>query len=275
MEQAITLNYIQIRRKSSEKRPLAEAVKLCREAGFTNFDYISDSFENALRDREILDSMQVKVTQSHCPFFRYQDDGLNKFKSAASEAVKSAAALGAQFFVVHADEYRMDDEISFDKMLKITHEYLAPVVDLCGEYGMRVAVENLFEEKGRPHRTRFCSEAEEVIGVIESFPDTGIGCCWDSGHHHVSFGDEDFFEKLEMLAPYILCTHIHDNRYGVDMHKPAFFGTIDWERVISVLKKYDYNGDFNWEFVHDRVPDEVYGEYLRFIHASGNYLLNL
>jgi len=275
MEQAIYLNYIRIRRKSSEKRPLAEAVRLCKEAGFTRFDYFSDSLDDAKRERELFDSQAVKVIQSHCPFFRYQDNGLEKFRRTAEEAVKIAAALGAEFLVIHADEYRMNDEISRKEMLKITREYLAPVVDLCGQYGLKAAIENLFEEKGPGHRTRFCSEAEEVIDVIESFPGTGIGCCWDSGHHHVSFGDEDFFEKLEMLAPYILCTHIHDNRYGVDMHKPAFFGTIDWERVISVLKKYDYNGDFNWEFVHDRVPDEVYGEYLRFIHASGNYLLNL
>ena len=42
-----------------------------------------------------------------------------------------------------------------------------------------------------------------------------------------------------------------------------------------LLKKYHYQGDFSWEFVHDRVPDAVYGEYLKFINASGNYLLNL
>ncbi len=275
MEQAIYLNYIRIRRKSSEKRQLAEAVKLCKEAGFTRFDYFSDSLDDAKRERELFDSQAVKVIQSHCPFFRYQDNGLEKFRRTAGEAVKIAAALGAEFLVIHADEYRMNDEISRKEMLKITREYLAPVVDLCGQYGLKTAIENLFEEKGPGHRTRFCSEAEEVIDVIESFPGTGIGCCWDSGHHHVSFGDEKFFEKLEMLAPYIICTHIHDNRYGVDMHKPAFFGTIDWEKVMEVLKKYHYQGDFSWEFVHDRVPDAVYGEYLRFIHASGNYLLNL
>ena len=275
MEQAIYLNYIQIRRQSTQKRSLEEAVQLCKNAGFYRFDYLSDVLDDAERDREIFDKAGVKVIQSHCPFFRYKEDGINKFKEEAPKAVKAAAKLGAEFFVIHADEYRMNDEISFDEMMKVTREYLAPVIDLCAEYGLRPAIENLFEEKGRPHRTRFCSEAEEVIGVIESFPGTGIGCCWDSGHHHVSFGDDDFFPKLEMLAPYIICTHMHDNRYGVDMHKPAFFGTINWERVMEILKQYNYPGDFSWEFVHDRVPDAVYGEYLKFIKASGDYLLSL
>lgn len=275
MEQSINLKFVQLQRLNSKKRPLSEAVKLCKNAGFHRFDYLSDSLEDAYREKDFFDSQSVKVIQSHCPFFRYQEDGLNKFKAAAPQAVKIAAALKAEFFVIHADEYRMNDDISSKEMLKKTYEYLAPIVDLCGEYGMKVAVENLFEEIEAPHRSRFCSEVEEVIAVINSFPGSGIGCCWDSGHHNVAFGTEKFFEKLEILAPYIICTHMHDNNYGRDMHKPAFFGNIAWEKVTEILKKHHYAGDWSWEFVYERIPDALYSEYLKFIHAAGSCLLNM
>ena len=78
-----------------------------------------------------------------------------------------------------------------------------------------------------------------------------------------------------MLAPHIVCTHMHDNRYGIDMHKPAFFGGIDWKKVMEILKKAGYQGDFTWEFVYERIPDGLYKEYLHFMHSIGDYLSKL
>lgn len=80
-------------------------------------------------------------------------------------------------------------------------------------------------------------------------------------------------EKLELLAPYIICTHLHDNNSQHDMHKPAFIGNIEWENVVDVLKRHHYAGDLSWEFVYERIPDALYGDYLKFIHATGCFLL--
>lgn len=275
MMQSIHLNHLQIRRNALALRSLPECISLCKKAGFEYFDYLPDDLSTASADREIFDSLGVKVIQSHCPFWRYEKDGLSKFRQIAPEAVKSAAILGAEFFVIHADEYRIYPDMPFDHVVKCSREYLAPVIDLCGEYGLKPAIENLFEEKDRNARTRFCSQVEDVIAVIESFPGTGIGCCWDSGHHNVSFGNELFLEKLEMLAPYIICTHLHDNFQTRDTHNPAFAGSVPWEDVMAVLKKHQYNGPLNWEFAHGIFPDEVYEAYLNLIKVSGNYLSTL
>lgn len=273
--QSIHINHLQIRRNSPELRPLDHTIKLCQQAGFDYFDYLPDDLENAAADREIFDSLGAKVIQSHCPFFRHKPNGLEIFKKCAPQAVKSAAVLGAEFFVIHADEYRLEPGMSFHHALKATREYLAPVIDLCGEYGLKPAIENLFEEKNRDDRTRFCSRTDEVIAVIESFPGTNIGCCWDSGHHNVSFGKNDFAEKLEELAPYIICTHLHDNYQNRDVHNPAFVGSIEWEKAMAILKKHHYNGVLNWEFAHGAFPDEIFETYLKLIKVSGDYLSTL
>lgn len=281
MEQAINLEFVQIRRGTEEKRSVTEALDLCREAGFMRLDFLTDVqtpdyLEQAKKAREVIDARGMKVIQSHCPFFRYGENGLAKFKEFAPKAVEAAAILGAEFLVLHADEYRSGGAFDAAESLRQTREYLNPVIDLCVAKGVRPAIENLFEDQyGGPGRSRYTSEAEEVVAVIESFPGSGIGCCWDSGHHNVSFGEEKFFEKLNILAPYIVCTHMHDNKYGKDMHKPAFFGTIDWEKVMEILKNAGYQGDFSWEFVYERMPDALYKEYLHFMHSIGEYLCKL
>ena len=281
MELSINLDFVQLRHGTDAKRSVEEALDLCREAGFMRLDYLvnvlnPDYLEQAKLAREALDARGMRVIQSHCPFFRYGENGLAKFKEFAPRAVEAAAVLGADYLVIHADEYRSGGEFDAAESLRQTREYLAPVVDLCVQKGVRPAIENLFEDKfGGPDRSRYTSEAEEVLAVLESFPGSGIGCCWDSGHHNVSFGEERFFEKLEMLAPHIVCTHMHDNRYGIDMHKPAFFGGIDWKKVMEILKKAGYQGDFTWEFVYERIPDGLYKEYLHFMHSIGDYLSNL
>lgn len=281
MELSINLDFVQLRYGTDAKRSVEEALDLCREAGFMRLDYLvnvltPDYLEQAKLAREALDARGMRVVQSHCPFFRYGENGLEKFKEFAPRAVEASAVLGADYLVIHADEYRSGGEFDAAESLRQTREYLAPVVDLCVQKGVRPAIENLFEDKfGGPDRSRYTSEAEEVLAVLESFPGSGIGCCWDSGHHNVSFGEERFFEKLEMLAPHIVCTHMHDNRYGIDMHKPAFFGGIDWKKVMEILKKAGYQGDFTWEFVYERIPDGLYKEYLHFMHSIGDYLSKL
>jgi len=170
------------------------------------------------------------------------------------------------------------DGAAFDpeEVLAKTEEYLAPVIDLCVENGIRPAIENLFEDcfSQNGQRTRYTHLPEEVLAVIDRFQGSGIGCCWDSGHLNVSSGGESLFlENLKILAPHIICTHIHDNCYGIDMHKPPYFGSIPWEEVMKILKANRYAGELCWEFVYERIPDELYADYLHFVYAAGEYLI--
>ena len=280
MRQGINLGFVLKKRNAPDRSP-GEAVALCRDAGFSIVDYLTPVVEEDWREqaeaaRELMDSCGVEVHQAHCPFFRYKEGGLKLFAEYAPRAVRAASILGAEFFVIHADEYREPDSFDFERILRKTREYLAPVVDLCAQAGIRPAIENLFEdgfETPTGGRSRFTSKTEEVIAVIESFPGSGIGCCWDSGHAQCAYG-EHCIDELEKLAPYVTCTHMHDNSYGVDQHKLAFFGNLNWERVMEILKNAGYPGEFTWEFVYERFPDVLLPDFLRLAHKTGEYLIH-
>lgn len=281
MKQGINLGYVCHRRNSEEKRELAEALILCREAGFSELDYLSsvqtdDYRETAHFCREAMERAGVKVHQSHCPFFRYRENGISLFREFAPRAVEAASVLGAEYLVIHADEYRPSGPYDPDEVLERNYDLVAPVVEQCLERGISPAFENLFEDHlGAPDgRSRFCSEPEEVLALVERFHDPRVGVCLDTGHAQCS-GGNDHIRVLELLENHLFCTHIHDNYYGCDLHLPAFFGTVCWESVMSRLAACGYSGNFTWELVYGRFPDPLLPDYLAFLHRIGEYLLNM
>lgn len=270
-----------IRRNSQERRPFEEALDLCQRSGFLLFDYLSpimpdDYVEIAQRQRAAMDARGMKVVHSHFPYFRYSGPGVReKILNAAPRAVKAASILGAQYLILHGNEYVCETFDSQECLEKST-EYLRPVVDLCAEHGIQPLIENVGESVLSEKRYHFGAKAEEVLAHIDAFSYANAACCLDTGHLRVAYADDDsFLNAMELLAPKTVCTHIHDNAYGHDLHKPAFFGTIPWEKVMSILKKHGYSGVLSWEFVYERIPDAIYNQYLDFIHASGEYLIDI
>ncbi len=281
MKQGINLGYVCYRRNSEEKRDFTEALALCRNAGFTEFDYLSSVLTDDYREtahfcREALDRAGCTVHQSHCPFFRYQENGIRQFRKFAPRAVEAASVLGAKYLVIHADEYRPAGAYEPDDVFERNYDLMAPIVELCLKYGISPAFENLFEDhlSGPSERSRFCAEPEELLALVERFHDPRVGVCLDSGHAQCSRG-KAHIGVLELLEKHLFCTHIHDNYYGGDLHLPAFFGTIDWERFMHRLSVSGYSGNFTWELVYGRFPDPLLPDYLAFLHRIGEYLLNM
>ena len=281
MKQCINLGFVMIRRNSKENRPFQEALDLCRNADFMLLDHLSpiendDYLDVARRQRDAIDAMGMKVVHSHFPIFRYDGPGVReKILNAAPRAVKAAHALGAQYMVIHGNEYvceTFDSQVCFRE----STEYLRPVVDLCAEHGIVPLIENMGENVQSKNRLHFGARAEEVLAHIDAFSYANAACCLDTGHLRVAYRDDDsYLHAVEQLAPYIACTHIHDSAFGYDLHKPAFFGTVPWEQLMGILKKHGYAGVLSWEFVYERIPDALYPQYLAFIRAEGEYLNDL
>ena len=256
-----------------------EAARLCREAGFEYVDCHVNFTENPeylkiARDlRSAYDRVGVRVHQIHMPLFRFRkdEDSVALFRANAPRAMECAAILGAEFAVVHADEYRIKspDEWDAEKVFEITADYMAPVVELGRKYGILPAVENLYEDHlNVPEncRSRFSGETEEIIALADAF-NGGMGICWDFGHGQVAAG-EKMPDELRKVGKRLVTTHIHDNHSGRDLHLPPFFGKVEWEKVMPYLGSIGYDGPLSLELLRSSFPDGLIAEILRFLYAD-------
>ncbi len=259
-----------------------ESAMICRAAGFHYLDMNAPTygFESgwfdkvkALRDR--LADEGVRVWQSHAPMNRYKREDFAVFDQKQMRAVEAAKAIGAEYIVFHADEYRAPD-FKFDPEVAFEFEYkrLVPIVEHATEFGIKVAIENTFDDCGpeRGHQ-RFTAEPDELISLVERFnaPDEVV-CCWDFGHASVT--NFDMTESLKKLAPYVKCLHVHDNYHwkGGDWHLPPFLGKTDWKAQMDILRSAGFDGAFNVELVYGNLPDPILVEYLRFVYKACEYI---
>ena len=280
MKQGINLNYVLLKRNSDEKRSLSEGLALCKEAGFLELDYLScwncdDYIYQAKRARDLFDENGCVVHQSHCPFFRYQPNGIDLFNSASKRALEITKILGAKYFVVHADEWPIKGEkYDCSQVLEKNYELMAPLVDACAKLDILPAFENLFDDTSRIDdggRDRFSAKSEDLLGLLEKFGFKNVGICLDTGHAYVSY-KRDVLDFVRQVAPYVVCTHIHDNKSTGDLHQPAFAGTLPIEEIFTILKSNGYAGNLTWEMVYGRYPDEIIPDFLNLLYKSGSYI---
>ena len=51
--------------------------------------------------------------------------------------------------------------------------------------------------------------------------------------------------------------HVHDNKYGIDMHLLPYFGSADWDGFSNALKEIGFNGSFSLEALPPYKLDET------------------
>ena len=279
MELSFSLNYLMQDYRGRKLRNIADAVPFVRGAGFGYVDYTpdfrSDEWEaSAHRDRAILDKAGITVEQTHAPFNRYMAHPDELFPVYVRRLVEASKILGAKYVVFHADEYRTVDRYDEKEILDFTYDYLAPYVELASRLGLTVAVENVFDDAKWPYidgKSRFTSRIGELKAVIERFNSPDVRCCWDFGHARCAFGG-DMASSLREVGKYVVCTHVHDNYYGKDLHLVPFLGDVDWKENMTALKEAGYGGKLSFEFVYGVLPDEILPEWMKYVHLTGEKL---
>ncbi len=259
---------------------------MLKEYGFSYFDYLVPRTESwaddAARFREFAEAAGVHVHQSHAPIYRNRSDvPREEVQKAYLLAVDAAAAIGARYLVVHADEYCPPPGEIYDseKVVRNQIELFLPVAERAAHAGIQIACENVTQNNEVP-RSRCSCTAEELLGIIEGLngtaevrPDNPAGCCWDFGHGRMWYGDESP-KALEKIVPYLLCTHVHDNR-SRDDHQPPFTGKMDWPPLMKVLHDGGYRGNLSLELHYGRFPESVLPAYLNFCRAAGEELIRM
>ena len=283
MELGINLEYLLKQRGTKSPRDFEEAAALCKNAGFSlvdfSSDFISDDWmEKAAFHRETLDRYGISVEQTHAPMNRYGSYDKVRFWEYYRRCFEISKILGAKYVVVHGDEYTTTDRYDPKEIVEYTYGYLAPFVDYAAKNGLVVAVEDLFED-GCGNRvdgkSRFTSRIDELLAVVERFNTPSVQVCWDFGHANCAYGKEKMLDALKQVGRYLVCTHVHDNYYGKDLHLMPFLGEIDWESHMKYLSECGYKGNFSFEFVYGGIPDSLLPESMKMAHRVGETLLEM
>lgn len=255
---------------------MEEAAAAAAKVGFTALDYTpavrKDEWQEILdRDLETFARNGLRVNQTHAPFNRYGSCG-DRHRLVLERAYEATKRSGAKYMVVHGDEFPFDQmEYTPERAEDYNYEYFAPYAERAAKDGVVLAFECLFQEPNRVDKPRHCQTAEQLKSLIERFGCDSVRCCWDFGHANVALGEAQA-EKIAYLSPYIVCTHIHDNFGGIDMHYTPFYGKVDWKACMDALRAQPYPGTLNLELHRGIVPRPLLESRLRLECDTLKYL---
>lgn len=128
----------------------------------------------------------------------------------------------------------LTSECEAPKYNEIGLNRIKEIVDYALLLGIKVAFENT-KIKGY------------IDYVLKNIDNENVGFCFDSGHYHAYF-DDDF--DFELVKNRIFAVHLHDNDKSGDQHLIPFDGTIDWDKIVNILKYCNYNGPITLELCY-------------------------
>jgi sugar phosphate isomerase/epimerase len=96
------------------------------------------------------------------------------------------------------------------------------------------------EPFARKHNIRIAVENgnfEAMKKLFSEYAPEYLSLCYDCGHGNLR---PDGLDQLESLKERLVSVHLHDNDGSGDQHKIPFSGTINWERLASIMAKSSY-----------------------------------
>lgn len=292
MKLSTSTNILEDARENGEMKldvlSVEECIESCAEAGYKyidiNFDGLSRPGNPLTRDgwkdwvyglKSFSDKIGVEFNQSHAYFYNHAELSPSEIKwreELVQRSIIASGIMGVKWVVMHPMNVADKVWYSYEESLKYNLEYFKGHIELVKENNVGIAIENMIEpKKGR----RYATSTEELIELVDTIDDPSVGICWDFGHANISGLDQ--VEALRAVGKRLKATHVNDNHGETDEHLAPYYGNINWNEIMSVLKEIEYEGDFAFEIHHftDVLPATFRKDILKFTFALGNHLLEL
>jgi len=147
--------------------------------------------------------------------------------SRFNAAVEVAGLIKARCIVFHSGYEKWKYDHSIEPWLGNSLSFWPEVLKRAGEAGVKVAIENIFEEE--PGGLRL---------LMEGLDTSVAGICFDAGHFNL-FSRLPLKAWMDSLKDYIIELHLHDNRGDRDSHLPPGDGTFDFRELFELLEGRD------------------------------------
>ncbi len=167
----------------------------------------------------------------HAPFMDLNPGAVDAMVRSATQVrfrqlLDVAAILKPRAAVFHAGYDRWRYAGRKDIWLENSIDTWRMVTDAASNIGMRVAVENVFDE-----------DPEALFLLIEKIAKPDFGFCFDAGHFNL-FSSVSMEQWFARLGRYLIEVHLHDNDGAEDSHWAIGRGKIDFEKFFSLRRKY-------------------------------------
>ena len=146
---------------------------------------------------------------------------------------------------------------------------LLPFAKSCG---VKIATENMWNwDKAKNCAIpSACSNPESFNAHLDAVNDADFVACLDLGHAEMKGLGTSAAEMILKLGHRIAALHIHDNDKWHDSHQIPFSMEIDFDKIITALKKIKYKGYFTLEagyYLSDHNEENVF-EGVKALYAS-------
>ena len=212
---------------------------LIRKSRFNLEIFFGSKIFDSLTDSDITD-LKKKLDHSprlsfHAPFMDLSPGAVDLevrkvTMQRFSRILDFAEVLKPAVIIFHSGYERWKYAHKTDIWLEQSLKTWIPVNERASDIGVKVAIENVFED-----------EPENLTLLAREMDSPNFGICFDTGHFNL-FAKPALSEWLQMVKPYILAAHIHDNNGHADEHIVLGDGTFDFSTFFRELK--------GTEFVH-------------------------
>jgi sugar phosphate isomerase/epimerase len=184
-------------------------------------------------------------------------------RMAGIELVKNrlqmTARLGGDVLIIHIPSTEPPESRAM--WLVQIRKSLDQLEPYARHHSVRIALENMEGD-----------DWEMLETLISKYDPGFIGLCFDSGHANLS---GHTFDHLEKLKDRLIAIHLHDNDGLTDQHQIPFSGTVDWEKLSSIIARSSYGGCVNLEVTIRESGYSNEEAFLRQAHLAGEQLSGL
>jgi sugar phosphate isomerase/epimerase len=263
-----------------------KAIYMLNKAGFDSIDYsyywldksdeaLGENYkEYACKVKGWLEENGMTCNQAHAPFDMQYGCKFDVSEVAylnVVRAMESASIMGADSIIVHCIEVPASEDI-FEYNL----EFYKSLEPYCEQFGIKVAVENLFKGDYRSKCFRgTLFTAEHLNQMITALASPYFVVCIDLGHAAITgYEPQDLIKRFDNQT--LKALHVQDTDYMDDMHTLPYAGKLNWNAITVALKEINYNSDFTFEIFHylGRIDDELIEDALAFAAKTGRHLIS-
>lgn len=262
-----------------------EIIKMLKDAGFTAFDYSmfigSKAYDDLTQDdyiqraqelRAYADEIGIVCNQTHAPdpTLNLNNENFNKMIFPhIVRAIEISGILGAKVCVIHPCN---------DYDAKQNAQLYSTFAPYARKAGVKIGVENMWnayhwDEPDFHALPAACSHHEDFLCHMQALPEDVFTACVDIGHAEMAYLNTSACEMIETLGSYMGCMHLHDIDGVNDNHQVPFNYKIDFNKVITSLKKIGYKGDITLECAYTAPghPIELYEALATYMASVANY----